>query len=119
MKTILIVDDQTTDRELAGKVAREAGHHVEYAADGEEGFTKAKALRPALILLDVVMPKQDGFATCRRLKKDDDTKAIPVVLVTTKGSETDKFWGEKQGCDGFVVKPYAPEDLLKAIRKLA
>ena len=117
MKTVLIVDDSQTDRELAAKVVKEAGHHVEFAADGEEGANKARTLKPALILLDVVMPRQDGFATCRKLKKDGETSAIPIVLITSKGTETDRFWGEKQGADGYVVKPYTPDDLSRAIRK--
>jgi CheY-like chemotaxis protein len=117
MATILVVDDVQTDRELIGKVVTATGHIPEYASDGEEAITKAKAVKPALILLDVVMPKQDGFATCRKLKKDPETAAIPVVLVTSKSGETDKFWGEKQGASDFIVKPFTPEDLSKAIRR--
>ena len=70
MPIILVVDDVQTDRELMGKVVSSTGNTPEYAADGEEAVDKAKASKPALILLDVVMPKQDGFATCRNLKKD-------------------------------------------------
>jgi twitching motility two-component system response regulator PilH len=117
MKTVLVIDDVQTDRELAGKVVRDTGNHAEYAGDGEEGIARAKALKPALILLDVVMPKQDGFATCRKLKKDPDTAAIPVVMVTSKTTDADRFWGEKQGADGYIVKPYTPDELGKAIRR--
>jgi twitching motility two-component system response regulator PilH len=115
--TILVVDDVQTDRELIGKVVSSTGNHPEYAADGEEAFDKANALKPALVLLDVVMPRQDGFATCRKLKKDADTGKIPVVLVTSKNTETDRFWAEKQGADGFIVKPFSPDELSKVIRK--
>jgi twitching motility two-component system response regulator PilH len=114
---ILVVDDVQTDRELMGKVVSSTGNTPEYAVDGEEAMTKAKASKPALILLDVVMPVLDGFATCRKLKKDPDTAQIPVVLVTSKSSDTDKFWGEKQGADGYIVKPFTPDDLSKMIRK--
>lgn len=117
MKTILVVDDVQTDRELMGKVVSSTGHHPEYAADGDEAVTKARSLKPSLVLLDVVMPKQDGFATCRKLKKDPDTAGIPIVLVTSKGTDTDRFWGEKQGADGYLVKPFAPEDLSQLIRR--
>src|SRR5262245_30166728 len=117
MKTVLVVDDVQTDRELMGKVVRDSGNHAEFAADGEECMTKAKSVKPALILLDVVMPKQDGFATCRKLKKDPETAGIPVVLVTSKSTDADRFWGEKQGADGYIVKPFSPDDLSKMIRK--
>src|SRR5688572_18380835 len=106
MATVLIADDAEVDRELTGKVVTAAGHVAVYATDGEEAVVKAKAILPALILLDVVMPKQDGFATCRKLKKDDATANIPVVLITSKGQDSDKFWGERQGCDAYVVKPF-------------
>jgi twitching motility two-component system response regulator PilH len=115
--TILVVDDVQTDRELIGKVVQATGHHPEYAADGDEAFDKAKSLKPALVLLDVVMPKQDGFATCRKLKKDPDTAQIPVVLVTSKNTDTDRFWAEKQGSNGFIVKPFTPDELSRVIRK--
>jgi twitching motility two-component system response regulator PilH len=114
---VLVVDDVQTDRELIGKVVSSAGSTPEYASDGEEAIVKAKATKPALILLDVVMPKQDGFATCRKLKKDPDTAKIPVVLVTSKNTDTDRFWGEKQGADGYIVKPFSPDELTKMIRK--
>jgi twitching motility two-component system response regulator PilH len=117
LRTVLIVDDLKTDRELIGKVVTGAGHHAEYAEDGEQAFEKAKALRPALVLLDVVMPKQDGFATCRRLKKDPDTAGIPVVMVTSKSTDTDRFWAEKQGAADLIAKPFSPEALAAVIRK--
>ena len=117
MRTILVVDDVQTDRELIGKVVTAAGHHPEYAADGEEALQKARALVPALILLDVVMPKQDGFATCRNLKKDPLTSGIPVVFVTQKNTETDRFWGEKQGGAAFIAKPFSPDEMAAVIRK--
>src|ERR1043165_1144271 len=80
MYTILVVDDVQTDRELIGMVVTRAGHRVAYAADGNEAIAKAKELRPSLIFLDVVMPVQDGYKTCRLLKKDPDTATIPVVI---------------------------------------
>jgi twitching motility two-component system response regulator PilH len=118
MATILIIDDTETDRQLAAQVARSMGNQVVFANNGEEGMAKAKEVKPDLILLDVVMPKQDGFATCRALKKDTDTANIPVVLVTSKGAETDKFWGKRQGAAAYLVKPYGPEALKKTIEEL-
>jgi twitching motility two-component system response regulator PilH len=117
MALVLIVDDVKSEAELMSKVVVSMGHRVEVASNGEEALSKAKAGRPALVLLDVVMPKQDGFATCRKLKKDPDTEAIPVVLVTSKNQDTDKFWGEKQGCDAYVTKPFTPDQLSDVVRK--
>ena len=117
METILVVDDVQTDRELVGRVVASAGHKPVYASDGEEAMTKAKALRPALIFMDVVMPAQDGFKTTRALKQDPETSGIPVVLVTSKGTESDKFWGKRQGADDHVAKPFTPNTLLEIIRR--
>src|SRR5688572_3394615 len=117
MQTVLVVDDIQTDRTLIGTVVTATGNRAEYASDGAEAVIKAKAIKPALILLDIVMPGQDGFATCRILKKDPATASIPVVMVTVRGSDADRFWAEKQGCDAYVVKPFAPEDLTTVIRR--
>lgn len=118
MTTVLIIDDTETDRQLAAQVVRAMGSTVVFATNGEEGLERAKELKPDLILLDVVMPKQDGFATCRALKKEPTTSSIPVILITSKGAETDKFWGKRQGAAAYVVKPYGPEALRTTIQSL-
>ena len=117
MGTILVVDDAPSDRELIGNVVTATGHHPEFAADGEEAVQKARSLVPALILLDVVMPKQDGFATCRTLKKDPLTAGIPVVLVAQQSTEANRFWGEKQGAAALIAKPFSPDEMASLIRK--
>jgi twitching motility two-component system response regulator PilH len=117
LRTVLIVDDLKTDRDLIGKVVTDAGHHPEYAQDGDEAITRARALKPSLILMDVVMPRQDGFATCRKLKKEPDTAAIPIVMVTSKNTDTDRFWAEKQGAADLIAKPFTPEALTAVLRK--
>ena len=117
METILVVDDVQTDRELVGQVVTRSGHHPAYASNGLEAVARAKELKPKLIFLDVVMPTQDGFKTCRSLKQDPDTAKIPVVLVTSKGSDSDKFWGKKQGADDHVSKPFTPDTLLGLIKR--
>jgi twitching motility two-component system response regulator PilH len=116
---ILIVDDAQTDRELLARVVTGAGHQVISAADGKEAINLAKTHKPGLIFLDVVMPAMDGFATCRALKKDPDTAGIPVVLVTTKGAESDKFWGKKQGADDHIAKPWTKDVIDAVIRRFA
>jgi twitching motility two-component system response regulator PilH len=117
MATILIVDDVQTDRELLGKVVSSAGHQPLYASDGDEGIKKAQEAKPALIFMDVVMPNMNGFNACRKLKQDPETKGIPVVLVTSKGGESDLFWGKKQGADDHIPKPFSAETLISTIRR--
>jgi CheY-like chemotaxis protein len=119
MYTILVVDDVQTDRELIGLVVTRAGHRVAYAGDGNEAILRAKEVRPSLIFLDVVMPRQDGYKTCRMLKKDPDTASIPIVMITSKNAESDRFWSQKQGASDHVGKPFTPEVLLDCIRLYA
>jgi twitching motility two-component system response regulator PilH len=116
MENILIVDDVQTDREILGRIVSSTGHQPIFANDGAEAMMAAKQSRPALILLDVVMPGQDGYKTCRTLKNDPDTARIPVVLVTSKGADSDKFWGKRQGADEIVTKPYLPDTIVSVIK---
>jgi CheY-like chemotaxis protein len=117
MATILIVDDSSTDRALLGSVVRAAGHAPVFANDGEEAVSSASVHQPALIFMDVVMPGRDGFATCRALKKTPETQNIPIVLVTSKSGESDRFWGRKQGADDHIDKPYTAGVVNSAIRR--
>jgi twitching motility two-component system response regulator PilH len=117
MSTILIIDDVQTDRELLGSVVVKAGHRPLYGSDGGQALSLAKANQPSLIFLDVVMPQQDGYKTCRVLKSDPQTAGIPIVLVTSKKEPSDRFWGKKQGADDLIGKPYTPEEMLQVIRR--
>jgi twitching motility two-component system response regulator PilH len=85
--------------------------------DGEAAEEKVKAEKIDLIILDVIMPKKNGFQVCRDIKTNDNLKNIPVIMVTSKDQESDKFWGMKQGADEYLTKPFKPEDLLKAVKK--
>jgi CheY-like chemotaxis protein len=118
VQNILIVDDVKTDRDLMGKVVSAAGHIPVFATDGDEAVPTAKQTKPALILLDVVMARMNGFNACRQLKQDTETSKIPVVMVTSKGTESDKFWGKKQGADDHIAKPFTPEALTAVIKRL-
>lgn len=117
MATILIVDDVQTDRELLGKVVTASGHQPAFAVDGEDAIAKCALSKPALILMDVVMPKLDGFNACRRLKKAPETAKLPIVLITQKSADSDRFWGKKQGADDHLAKPFSPEQVKQVIRK--
>lgn len=115
--TVLIVDDQRTDREVLAQCVAKAGHNAVFATTGEEALEAAKKIQPAAIFMDVVMPGSGGFAACRQLKNDPATSKIPVIIVSTKNSETDKFWGEKQGANDYVAKPYSQEAMAAVINK--
>lgn len=116
-KLILIVEDSATDMHIAEKICRDNGYDVITATEGEQAITMAAERKPALILLDVILPRQNGFQVCRQLKKTPETQDIKVIMVTSKSQPSDKFWGMKQGADEYVFKPYEESGLLAAIRK--
>lgn len=117
MQTILIVDDSKTERELLSRAVTFAGFSPVFAEDGNEAVEKAKQLLPSLILMDVVMPHLNGYHATRALKSDAATKHIPVILVTTKSADSDKFWGRKQGADDHVCKPFQSQELVDLIHR--
>lgn len=116
MATILIVDDSKTVRDMLGSLVTSSGHQPIFAENGDQGYAMAVQLKPALVFMDVVMPGTNGFNACRKIKGDPATAKIPVVLVTTKAGESDKFWGKKQGADDYVVKPFEPDQIKNILR---
>jgi DNA-binding response OmpR family regulator len=114
-RTILVVDDSPTERTIVATALQGRGYRVITATDGDEALTKAAAERPDLVVLDIVMPKRNGFQVCRALKTSRATEAIKVVMLTAKQLESDRFWGMKQGADGYLTKPYQEADLLAAV----
>ena len=115
MRRILVVDDSPTARSLMVDTLQSKGYHIMVAKNGEEALEKASLEHPDLILLDVIMPGQNGFQICRQLKTEDSTKNIKIILVTSKNQKSDRFWGLKQGADDYLTKPFEKEDLLKSI----
>lgn len=115
---ILVVDDSPTERFFISDLLVKNGYLVSMAENGEEGVAQAKQTIPDLIIMDVVMPGMNGFQATRALSKEDTTKDIPVILCTTKGQETDKVWGMRQGARAYLVKPVKPNDLLQQIKAL-
>ena len=115
---ILVVDDSPTDRQYLSDILSKNGFKVSTAESAEDAMAKLKASRPDLVLMDVVMPGQNGFQATRALSKDEGTKSIPVILCSSKAQETDKVWGLRQGARDYVVKPVNPADLLAKITAL-
>ncbi len=118
IKTILVVDDSPTERYFLTDLLRKNDFEVVAAETGEEGVAKAKAEKPDLILMDVVMPGLNGFQATRMLSRDPATKAIPVIMCTSKNQETDRVWGMRQGAIAYLVKPIVAEELLAKIKAL-
>ena len=118
IKNVLVVDDSPTDRQFLSDLLTKSGYQVTTAENAEQAIAKAKSEKPDLVLMDVVMPGQNGFQATRTLTKDEATKHIPVIICTSKGQDTDKTWGMKQGAKDYVVKPVVAADLLKKIQAL-
>ncbi|MBL7158770.1 MAG: response regulator [Candidatus Omnitrophica bacterium] len=118
-KKILIVDDELLILDLL-QVRLEANKfEVIKATNGEEALEKAKGIpRPDLIVLDVLMPPPNGFQVCRTLKDDPDYRDIPIILLTAKSTESDKFWGTESGADAYITKPYSAEEFVTLIKSL-
>ena len=115
LHTILIVDDELNSRKLVKLLLEREGYRALTAANGEEGLILAKVEQPSLILLDVIMPKMNGFEMLRRLREDQDTNRIPVIMVTAKGTEHDIASSFRLGAVFHVEKPYETNDLLQKI----
>ena len=115
IRKILIVDDSPTERHVLNDMLTKAGYEVVASDNGEDAIQKAKSLRPDLILMDVVMPGLNGFQATRAISRDPDTRAIPIILCTSKSQETDKIWGMRQGARDYIVKPVRRDELLAKI----
>ena len=107
----------TMGMKMATAALQGQGYRIVTAVDGEEALDKAKSEKPDLIVLDVILPGQNGFQICRTLKTSNDTKDIPVVLLTSKNQESDKFWGMRQGADAYITKPFIDEELISTVAK--
>jgi DNA-binding response OmpR family regulator len=117
LKKVLIVDDSPAQVKLIHSLLEREGYSPIDLNNPLQVEDTIAAEHPALILLDVVMPERNGFQVCRELKNSAEYSAIPVILVTSKDTPSDRYWGEQQGADGYVTKPFTREDLLRAIRR--
>lgn len=118
MKKILIIDDEQSIIDVLTIRLEANGYNVISGISGEEALQKTKEEHPDIILMDVMMPPPNGFQTCRTLKDDPQLKHIPIILLTAKTQESDKFWGTESGADGYLTKPYNSNELLSKIEEL-
>jgi len=118
MALILIADDSPTEIYILKKILENHGHQILTAEDGEQAIDVSKIQQPDLVLMDVVMPKLNGFQATRRMTKDPETQDIPIIIVSSKNQETDKLWGIRQGAKGYLGKPVTEEVLISEINNL-
>ena len=118
MALILIADDSPTEIYVLQKMLEKHNHQVIIAEDGEQAIDMTHRQHPDLILMDVVMPKLNGFQATRRLSKEPETEDIPIIIVSSKNQETDKLWGLRQGAKGYLGKPVTEDQLITEINKL-
>jgi len=116
--TVLIVEDEP-DMQRAIKLRLESvGFKVETASDGLEGLQKVKKLEPDLILLDIMLPKMDGFKVCNMIKFDKKYKSIPIIMLSAKSAQKDFYTAKTVGADAYLTKPFTTGELLKKIKEL-
>jgi len=119
MKKILICDDSPAEIKVIESVLQTGGYWPVAITDATLIESVIERERPLVILLDVVMPQRNGFQVWRDLKAKAEFNRIPVIVVSSKNGESDKFWAQQQGADAYVVKPFTAQDLLSAVQRFA
>lgn len=117
-KVILVIEDDPAQRTLIERILASAGFRVFSAAEGQSGTEAAIAIRPALIILDVMMPQMNGYQACRALRQNPETAKTPILMLTLKQEPTDEFWAAEVGATAFLSKPVSPAELLNAVAGL-
>ena len=112
-ETILVVDDEKNIVELAKLYLGKEGYHVEGAYDGTEALARIKSLRPALVVLDLMLPEIDGWEVCRRVRGESD---VPIIMLTARDDDVDKIVGLELGADDYLTKPFNPRELVARVR---
>jgi len=115
---ILVVDDEPDALEILGFKLKEAGYAPLFAKDGARALAAARDERPALIVLDLMLPEVDGLEVCKILRRDPTTAAIPILMLTARAAEMDRVIGLELGADDYVTKPFSPRELVLRIKKL-
>ena len=112
---VMVVDDAYSELKLMESILVGAGHQVVSLIDGDALEDKVTSERPDVLLLDIVMPKRNGYELLRALKRNAQTKTTPVVLVSSKNQESDRAWGKRQGADDYLAKPFTSDQLLTMV----
>ena len=115
---ILVVEDSVAQRAMISDLLKGSGLKVTVASDGVEAIEHIQQFSPDLVVLDIVMPRMNGYEVCRRLKSNPKTQNVPVVMCSSKGEEFDRYWGIKQGADAYIAKPFQPPELIGTVKQL-
>lgn len=118
-QVILVIEDDLDQRRFLERILSSAGYRVFSAPDGQAGIEAAAAVRPALIILDVMMPRMNGYQACRALRHNPATATTPILMFTQKQEPADEFWATEVGASAFLVKPVSTADLLASVSSLA
>ena len=116
-KTVLLVEDNEDNLIVYRTILDHVGYRVIEARDGEEGVARARADQPDLILMDVSLPKMDGWEATRRIKADSETRRIPIIAVTAHALDDDREKATQVGCDGYLAKPVAPRRVVEEVER--
>ena len=119
IKKVLVVDDSETERESLRGMLSSRGYEVVTAKDAQDAFAQMERVRPDLVLMDVVMPGQNGFQATRAIARSEQYSDIPVIMCTSKSQETDRVWGMRQGARDYVTKPVNADELISKIQAIA
>lgn len=117
MRKVLVVDDLQSELDRISCLLQKAGIDVVKAQDGEEAIQKIQEEIPDLVILDVIMPRANGFEVIRELRDDDRTKSLPIIICTQKNTDIDKIWGMEIGADAYVTKPFDSQQLLNIVQR--
>jgi two-component system alkaline phosphatase synthesis response regulator PhoP len=115
---ILVVDDDPYIQRALSFVLRKEGFEVETASDGQEALSKAKEFKPKIMFLDLMIPKMNGFETCRTIKADSQLKDTYIIILTAKGQEVDKERGLREGADEYMTKPFSPKEIVAKVKSI-
>jgi twitching motility two-component system response regulator PilH len=118
MSTVLVVEDSLTQREFISILLQGSGLSVIFARDGVEALEQVQASRPDLVVLDIVMPRMNGYEVCRQLKRNMRTRKLGVIMCSSKTERVDLYWGIKQGADAYISKPFTPQELVATVKSL-
>ena len=118
MTTVLVVEDSITQRQMISSLLKDSGLSVTVACDGVEALEQIARNCPDLVVLDIVLPRMNGYEVCRKIKSDSKTHDLAVVMCSTKREEFDRYWGMKQGADAYIAKPFEPHELIGTVKQL-
>jgi twitching motility two-component system response regulator PilH len=115
---ILVVEDSATELTVIVNTLRGQGYEVTIAGDGEQALSMVADRVPDLVVLDIILPKANGYTVCRKLKAQPATRHVPVLMLSSKNQESDIYWGKKQGADAYLTKPFVAGELVACVKSL-